>query len=198
MALIKPKQFDNGVTGEYWNTKRRSGQRRVIYSTFKHPKTGVICKAVNIIMSCWKDKQAYESDMVTEPLFAEHKSKQLDIPDNMNFRDSLIYGFIQVTDPDFFGAVSDDTPDYTRDELDYLKTVKLKTVENLYNRSLLNIKSEYDMRYDKMSDEDINNLTGEAKTTYDEYKSRVDDTEAHYNSVINSINTVSDFFTVIY
>lgn len=198
MALIKPRQFDNGVTGEYWNTKRRNGQRRVVYSTFKHPETGVICKAVNIIMSCWKDKQAYESDMVTEPLLAEHKPKQLDIPDDMNFRDSLIYGFIQVTDSDFFGAVSDDTPDYTQDELDYMRAVKLGTVEKLYNQSLSSIKSDYDNKYDDMSDEDTNGLTGEAKTEYDEYKSRIDDTDAHYNSVVDSINTSSNFFTVTY
>lgn len=198
MALIKPTTFDNGVTGEYYNTKRANGQRRVVYSTFKHPDTGVICKAVNIIMSCWKDKQVYESDMVTKPLLAEHKSKQLDIPDSMNFRDSLIYGFIQVTDPDFFGAVSDDTPDYTQDELDYLKAEKLRTVARLYDQSLSTIRADYDTDYSNMSQEDIDNLTDNAKTTYDEYKSRVDATETHYNSVVGQVNNSSDFFMVTY
>jgi hypothetical protein len=193
MALIKEFVTDSGVSGEYWNIKRENGSKRVVYTTFE--KDGVINKAIKLPMSCWLDEAAYKSDVVSEPIIRDYRPRQLEVPDNVPITDELIYGLIQVHDVDFFGAISDEVVNYPADILAMFKDMKEATINREHDFRMRKIKSDYDVDYSKMLQEEIDAVPD--KTEYNEYKARVDSETQNKDNAISQLDT-QDIFSVVY
>jgi len=140
--ISKTIKNEQGIEVSYWNIKTKNGSKVFKSATFEHPETNKLTKAVNVVMSGYLDEASRNSGLA--PVFNNFKPRQLDIPDDLNFTDDLIYGFIQCCDERFFNAISDVNVEYDAEELKHLLAEKTRTINKIKNRKINEIKKAYE------------------------------------------------------